>query len=307
MKNTIKSFAAVALSFVLLATLWTTALARISERATAISILTNAGTELINPLLEHNGSGLTQNLFVQIQQSARQQPNQPVQILFVKVPVLGKDIAGKDFTATSRVIYARIAAVYYDNGPNAAFSLPANLQQMVDTYTPFLQLNNLSTLSKNTNQTLPQSPLPQLPSIFTGIFASFGITPLTLTATAHHDAITRSYWLWAISGALALLLILLSTGWNRLRAIAWPLVHGSWHIAAIGIIIAVLVNRNPAQAAPFRGVLDPLTGVFMPVFYIACLIGIAGIAVSMIGNRLSNKLQTNSQFQQPPQMEYRNI
>ncbi len=279
-------FGAIAFAFVLLGALWSTALARISDRATATDLLTRAGTDLINPLLLANGSGLAQSTFQQIEQSAQSHPTQPVQLPFIKVQIPGQQIAGKSFTDASRVIYAHVADAYYTGGPGAAFALPPQLQSLVSTYTPFVTSSS-SAVTGTVKSNLPSLPLPQLPSFATQIYTTVGITPTTLTAAGHQDAVNRSGLLWALSAVLAVILIVLSAGWARLTSVAWPLFHASWHIALIGAIATVLVDHNPVQAAPYLGVLNIIGGTFMTVFYAAALIGMAAIVAGFVGKRLT--------------------
>lgn len=287
-KPTVLRYTAIAFALTLLAALWTTALARISDRTTATNLLTSAGTDLLNPLLLSKGSGLAQSTYQQLEQTAATHPNQPVPIPFLKVQIPGHEITGKSFADGSRVIYAHVADTYYAGGPSATFTLPPELQTLVNTYTPFVASSNPTSTGSSTSSPLPSFPLPQIPSFATQLSNAVGITPTTLTAAGHSEALGRMSWLWGISAALALVLILLNTGWARLWGVAWPVFHSSWHIALIGAIATVLVSRNPTQAAPYRSILDTIGGTFMPVFYIAALLGIAGIVVSLIGQRLTS-------------------
>jgi hypothetical protein len=286
MKTTFERWVAVALALVLLGALWSTALARISERATATNLLTRAGTDLINPVLIANDTGLGTALYQQIEQQAQAQPSQPVTLPFTTVPIPAHAIAGKSFADGSRAIYSAIANVYYTNGPNAAFKLPPQLQEFTGSYTPFVQQSGVNIPG------VPQSPLPQLPSWTNNLVAHAGITPSTLTAAGHAAAVQQSLWLWIIAAALAVLLIVFNTGWNRLWAVAWPVFNSSWHIALIGIIGAVILSQHVAQAEPFRGIYDIVGTTFFPVFYVAALVGVVGVIVSLVGNRLTSGAAT---------------
>lgn len=292
LKPAIERYVAVAFVLMLLGALWTTALARISDRAPATELLTSAGTDLINPLLLAHGSGIAQSTYQQLEQAAAAHPNQPVSIPFLKVQILGKAIAGKSFAAGSQIICAQVADAYYTGGPGAAFTLPPELQTLVGTYTPFVAPSSATGAGSGIPSPLPAFPLPQLPSWLTQPMSVVGFTPLTLTASAHNDAVSHSRWFWGISIALALVLVLLNTGWTRLWSVAWPVFHASWHIALIGAVASFIVSRNPVQAAPYRGVLDSIGGTFLPVFYVAALLGVAGIVVSLIGRRLTNPAAT---------------
>jgi hypothetical protein len=284
LKSSIERYVAIFLALALLGALWSTALARISDRSTATTLLTRAGTDIINPILLAKGSGIGQDLYQQIQQQAKAQPNQPVALGFLKVTIPGREIAGKSFAQGSQIIYAHVADAYYDGGPNAAFALPPQLQQIVGSYTPFVQSDATANVTG-----LPQVPLPQLPSFASALYTHIGITPTSLTAGGHNAAVGQSLWLWIVSIALAAILILINTGWNRLWAVAWPLFHSSWHIALIGIIGTIIVSHNIANAAAYKGVLDIVGGTFFPVFYVAAALGIVAVAVSLIGSHISQQ------------------
>jgi hypothetical protein len=281
LKKTVVRFAGIALALTLLAALWSTALAQLSQRSTAITLLTQAGTDLINPLLTANGSGLGQTLYQQLQAQASAHPHQALQIAFLRISIPGAAIAGKSFADGSRAIYAQVAAAYYDGGPNAVFVLPPQLQALVGSYTPFVPT------AQSIHSPLPSVPIPQLPAFASNLWSAIGFTPTTLTAAGHSAAEDRLPWLWGISAALALLIVLLSTGWDRLWHVAWPLFHSSWHIALLGIIGAILVHRNIANAGTYQPVMDLIGGTFMPIFYVAAATGIAAIAICLVGRRFT--------------------
>lgn len=282
MRNTVQRFAAIFLAFALLGALWSTGLARLSDRPTATALLTRAGTDLINPILIANGSGMAQDFYQQLQAAAVAHPSQPLTIGFLKVPILGREIAGKNFADGTRVIYADVANIYYRQGPSGAFVLPAALQSVVSNYTPFVQPPQAISSS------LPNIPIPQIPAFVSQLTVAAGVTPATLTADGHAGSLTRALWLWIISAVLALVLILLNTGWDRLWSVAWPLFHAAWPITLVGIVATVLVHSKPQQAAPYMGVLGLIGNTFMLVFYAAFGVGVLSIVVSLVGNRLTS-------------------
>lgn len=273
-----RSFAGL-LGLALLAALWTTGLSRVSDKSTAISLLTDAGTQLVNPLLVSNGTGITQSSYLQLEKQATAHPNQPVQILFIKPQILGKDIAGKSYTQGLQVIFGKVAQAYYSGGPGAAFSLPSQLQSALSSYTPFVQ-------SKTPLPGLPQSPLPQLPSFGTQIYTYMGLSPATLTTDGHNGVTTLSLWLWVASGALGIVLAAFGSGWGRLRTVSWSVFHSAWHITLLFIIASFLVSSHSTQAAPYRGVLGLVGGAFFPVYAIATLAGLCGVVVCFVATHL---------------------
>ena len=267
------------LGVVVLSALWATGLARISEKPTAVALLTDAGTQLVNPLLISNGSGITQGTYQQLEREAAAHPSQSVQILFIKPPILGRDIASKSYSQALQVIFGKVAGAYYAGGPGAAFSLPAQLQSVVGSFTPFTQL-------KTPLPGLPQSPLPQLPSFVTPLLTHVGFTPTTLTADGHNSVVTLSLWLWLAGGVLGLIVVIVGAGWARLSTLAWSVFHASWHITLLLMIAAYLVSRNPTQAAPYRNVLGLVGGAFFPLYAAATVAGLCGVAVCFVATRL---------------------
>ena len=272
----IRRVATVLLALTLLGALWSTALSRVSERQTAVSILTNVGVDLINPLLLSNSSGLSQGVYQQLETQAQSHPTQALAISFIKIPINGSEIKGKNFTDGSRVIYSHIANAYYDNGPGAVFHLPPQLQSLIDSYNPLVQ-------GSATSSALPKLPIPQIPSWISPLTSYFGVSPTTLTAAGHSTYTSNMTWYWLASIILAIVVAAMSAGWARLENVAWSLFHASWHIGLIGLIATLLVNFNQAKAAPYQGLLDPVLGMFMPVFYTAAIVGILGVVASRLG------------------------
>lgn len=280
------------LAIALLSALWTTALGRLSDRASAVGLLTDAGVELINPLLLHNGSGFTQAAYAKLESDAKAHPSQPIQLAFVKPIIQGKEIAGKSFDDALRVIYTHIADAYYTGGPSAAFSLPPDLQKAVSSYSPFVQGTGLP-------QGVPQSPLPQLPSFAGPLFTSIGITPATLTADGHQTEVDLSRWFWLASLVLGALLALFSSGWDRLGSLAWAAFHSAWHLTALYALGAVIVHFNAEKAAPFVGVLGRIWDAFFPVYAAATVLGLLGIGVTKLAPMLLKRGEQPAAVRQP--------
>ncbi|HEV2237006.1 MAG TPA: hypothetical protein VGR57_10140 [Ktedonobacterales bacterium] len=278
----IKGYVIGLLAFVLLGALWTTALTHLSERPTATALLTDIGTELLNPLLVANGSGLAEGTYAGLQSAAQANPSQPLSIAFVKPTVLGREIAGKDFAAGSRVIYRHLAEAYYDGGPTNAFSLPSQLQQLVNVYTPFTQVpTNLPGVPNvPTTSPLPNLPIPQLPSFAEPIYAAVGISPTTLTKDGHAFEATWSGRFWLASLVLAALMALFGAGWDRLSNIGWSIFHSAWHITALLLLAAFLASRNPTQAAHYQGILGVVWGAFFPVYAVATATGLVVVGIA---------------------------
>jgi hypothetical protein len=283
--NRIKGLIIGLLAFTLLGALWTTSLTRISERPTATALLTSIGTELLNPLLVANGSGLAEGAYAGLQAAAQANPNQALSIGFVKPTVLGREIIGKDFAAGSRVIYQHLATAYYDGGPSSAFTLPPQLQQLVNVYTPFTQLpTNLPGVTGvpgvPTSSPLPNLPIPQLPSFAEPAYAAVGISPTTLTQTGHAFEVKWSGYFWLASLALGALLALFGAGWGRLSNVGWAVFHSAWHITALLLLAAFIASRNPTQAARYQGILGLVWGSFFPTYAAASVGGLVIVGIA---------------------------
>ena len=284
--TTIRRYVTGFLALALLGALWTTALGRISERSNAVSLLTNIGTEVLNPILVNNGSGLGESAYAAIERNAAANPNKPIQLTFVKPQILGKEIAGKKFTDGSAVIYAHVAQAYYDGGPGAAFSLPDELQNIVGTYSPFIQ--NAQNAASQAGGQLPIPQLPfQLPSFAEPVWAATGISPTTLTAGGHDYEMTWSTRFWLASLVLGAILALFSAGWARLSSLGWAVFHAAWHITSLLLIAAGVIYFNAAKAAPFKTVLGIVGNAFLPVYIGATaggllIVGIATLAPKLI-------------------------
>jgi hypothetical protein len=147
---------------------------------------------------------------------------------------------------------------------------------VIDSYNPFVQ-------GSATSSALPKLPIPQIPSWISPLTSYFGISPTTLTAAGHNTYTSNMTWYWLASVILAIVVAAMSAGWARLENVAWSLFHASWHIGLIGLIATLLVNLNQAKAAPYHGLLDPVLGMFMPVFYIAAIVGLLGVVASRLG------------------------
>ena len=279
--KTIRRYVTGLLALVLLGALWTTALGIISQRDNAVTLLTNAGTEALNPLLVNNGSGLGAGAYAALEASAVAHPNQPLSIGFIKATVYGREIAGKNFADGTAAIYADVAKTYYDGGPGAAFSLPANLQNIVNTYSPFIQ--NAQNAAGQAAGQLPIPQLPfQLPSFAEPLWAATGISPTTLTASGHAFETTWSQRFWLAALVLAALLALFSAGWERLSSLGWALFHSAWHITTILLIATGIIYFNADRAAPFRNLLNIVGGAFLPVYLGATVGGLVIVGVATL-------------------------
>ena len=112
-----------------LTTLWVTSLTILSSRPNATEILTQAGTQILNPfLVGHDTSfGLSQQTYASLETSARSHPSQPLTFQVLKVRVLGREIIGRKYADVVHLVYSRVAEAYYDGGAGAVFNVPEGM------------------------------------------------------------------------------------------------------------------------------------------------------------------------------------
>ncbi len=258
---------------VLLATLWVTSLANLSSRATATSVLTEVGANVLNPYLASNSFGLAEKAYGGLQAAATAHPNDPLPLPFLKVQIKGSEIAGRNFADGTRIIYGKVAEGYYDNGPATVFNLPPKLSQAIDTYGLFLATGS-------TPQNLPQGvTLPHLPSFLQPIFIATGLSPYTLTAQGHARIMSFLLWFWLATLALGALCLLFDT--RSLRRRFSKLFLGAFNgtLPAVLLMAGVwaLATFKPQTAAPYMGMLRLVTSSFLPVY--GGVFAVSGIAL----------------------------
>lgn len=82
------------LHLALIVALWTTALARTSDRPTAIPLLTSIGTHLVNPALVTAGKGVSQARYQQLETQAQASSSAQLSVPGLKTTVRGSEILG---------------------------------------------------------------------------------------------------------------------------------------------------------------------------------------------------------------------
>lgn len=264
-----------------LSTLWVTSLTLLSTRQNATQILTDAGTQILNPFLVGRdvGLGLSQITFAELETSARAHPSQPLTFSVLKVQVLGREIIGHTYTDVVHLVYARVAEVYYDKGGAAVFDIPPQLQQV---------LPNFALFNPNDLPLVPGGPKPgQLPTFLQPFFTFIGLTPETFTAAGHQKIANLLPWFWIALILLGVLAVLLNRTDQKLAGLAQGVVHGSWPVVAVLLILSVLSFIFTARFAPYTGILGLVSGAFLPVYGTAFAIGIAGVAITKILERRS--------------------
>ena len=274
MNATLRRFVLFLLHIALIVAMWTTALARLSERPNAVALLTGIGTQVVNPALSATGTGVDQAAYAQLQQMAQASPSAPLPLPGLKAQVLGSDILGLSFADGTRVIYSKAAAAYYDGGPNAAFDLPALPTGFTNIFSDYGALANF-VKAQNAPVTLPQLPTGVL-----GFVGHLGLSPSTLTAAEHQTLTNIALFAWLAALLLGLLVVLVSRRWGRISSVAWA----AFNTALPGVILlglaALIVSRNPAPLAKVSGLLGTIGDAFIPVYVGAAAAGVAGLVLS---------------------------
>jgi hypothetical protein len=278
----VRGLVTLVLGLALVAGLWETSLLNLSSRTTATAVMTEVGAELINPMLVNNSLGLNNTLYSALQNQARANPAQPLSIPGLKVAVTGRDIVGKSFTDGSRVIYAKVAAGYYDGGWTAVLAAPDSLTHALGTLALLPQAA--------ASQGAKQVGVPQLPNVPLPPLGAVGLSLQTFTAAGHAQVLALDKWLIGIALLCLLLLALGSKRWQRLTAPAWALVSGALP-GAVGIgVIAFFWARNSALFQPFSGLLHALAGAFVPVYGGAMAVGVTALVVAWVGDLFTHAM-----------------
>lgn len=255
------------LHLTLLVALWTTALGHLSERPTAVRLLTGVGTHVLNPVLTAGGNGVGPAAYDALQQRARANPNAPLPLPGIKVPVYGRVIVGQSFDRGTHTIYGIVAAAYYDGGQNAALALPPDLSNVLFDYAALRQFST----AHGTPVTLPQIPAGVLE-----LFSHIGLSASTLTQAGHDGTVRVATLAWIASLLLGLLVFLLSRRWGRLFSLASALTTAALPGLLVLAGLWFLVGRDPTRFPAVSGLATIIFGAFLPVYLGAFLVGLAG-------------------------------
>jgi hypothetical protein len=281
----VRGLATLVLGLTLVGGLWEASLYNLSSRATATSVMTEVGVELINPVLVNNSLGLSNTLYTALQAQAKANPAQALSIPGLKVQVTGRDIAGKSFADGSRVIYQKVADGYYDGGWTAVLAVPDSLTRAFGALAVLPQAA--------ASQGAKQVGAPQLPSVPLPPLGAVGLSLQTFTAEGHAQVLALLRWFLGIAAAAAALLALASTGWRRLQAPAWALISGAIP-GAFGIgVIAFFWARNSTTFAPYSGLLHLIGGAFMPIYFGAIAIGVLALVAAWVGDIITHTVGVN--------------
>src|SRR5262245_61857560 len=278
------------LHLALVIALWTTGIARVSERSTAVPLLPGIGTHLINPVLADNSFGVAQAAYTQLAQQAKKAPGAPLDIRGLNVPILGRDLLDSknqplSYDAGTRAIYDKVANAYYDGGVDAAFdlpSLPANLRPTLTDY---------GTLAQFAQSHGVNIPFPQVPFALLDIFGRIGLSPATLTAKGHAAYASTETLAWGVAAVLGLLLILLSRRWGRISSVSWAVFNTALPGVIIVSVAWFLVTRTATASQLANSLSGVVGGAFIPVYGGAAAAGLGGVlfakAIGLIERRLN--------------------
>jgi hypothetical protein len=259
-----------------LTTLWVTSLTILSSRPNATEILTQAGTQILNPfLVGHDTSfGLSQQTYTSLESSARSHPSAPLTFQVLKVRVLGREIIGKKYADVVHLVYSRVAEGYYDGGAGAVFNVPAQLQQV---------LPNFGLFNPNNLPILPGGPTPrQLPPFLQPFFTFVGLTPDTFTSTGHQNILSLLPWFWIGLLVVGVLAIVLNPSEKKLAGLAQGVVHGAWPVVSVLVFLWILSFIFAARFAPYVGILGLVSGAFLSIYGAAFVLGLIGIVITRI-------------------------
>ncbi len=275
------------LGLALLGAIWLSFLTLLSDRAHAVPILTDAGTEIVNPLLLSNSSGIGEAAYDKLQAQAKAQPDQPLTIPFLKPQILGREIVGKSASEGTSIIYAHVANAYYDGGADAAFGLGPvnpNLQRAVSGF---------GLVTKQASSALPvdTSKLPQLPPYVQTIVSSIGLSASTFTAQGHDNITTSARYFYLAAALLAGLLALLGRGWGRISTVAWALFHAAWVGVVVLGVVWLLIRLNPSAFTSYSGLIGHVGAAAWPVYGGAALLGLAGVFAARLAG-MAGRMRT---------------
>ena len=262
-------------SLTLLGALWITALAGLSSPETATNGLTELGANVLNPYLVNYSLGLSPQGYTALQQAAVAHPDQALALPGLKARVLGSEIIHHDYAAGVRVVYRHVAETYYAGGPSAVFEIPPQLKQIIATYAVFTAPQQQQ---QQIQQQLgvPQLPhLPQLPTFLQPFFTYIGLSPDTLTAQGHSRYVSLEVYWWGATLVLGALVVLLGARGRRLTTVSQAVMSGSLPMVALfGVVWVLALVVFTQQFQPYRGALNFLSGVFLPVYGTALVVGI---------------------------------
>ncbi len=262
------------LGVLVLSTLWVTSLTLLSAQPNATELLTDAGSQVLNPFLANHGYGLTQQTY----DSRKAHLTQPLTITPLNVHVTGSAIDKPTYDEAVQAVYKPLADAYYISGKVDAVvdlsSVPPDLKQFL----PFLSDFGVFGSAGSSSSTPGAFGLPDFLQPF---FTVIGLTPATFTAPGHQNLLNLLPWFWLAVVVLGVIAVVLNRGGNKLSGLAQTVVHSAWPIVLllIGLTVAARVS---ATVAPYAGALGVVDRAFLPVYGGALLLGGAALIISKL-------------------------
>ncbi len=259
------------LHLALIAALWITALARMSDRPAAIPLLTSVGTQIVNPAISAAGKGVDKARYQQLEAQAKASPTAELSVPGLKTTVRGSEILGLPYDSGTKVIYGKVADAYYTGGVSAAFDVPALPSGFGSVFTDYGALADYAK-AHGISVSLPGWPVALL-----NVAGHIGLSPNTLTA-AEHQTIAGYAWIaWIVALLLALLVVLVSKRWGRISSVSWALFDAALPgIVLIGLA-AFAVSRSLGPVQSLADIPGIIGGAFIPVYVGAALAGLLGV------------------------------
>lgn len=265
----------------LLSTLWVSSLTALSAPASATALLTDAGTQVLNPFLVERGLGFSPAVYAIFEGGARVAPDQPLNLGLLKVRVVGRDILGQSYTDTVRLVYARVAAGYYAGGADAVFALPPQLEQEVPNFALF---------NPDTVPIIQGGPTAaQLPAFVQPLFVFTGLTPATFTAAGHQHLVALLPAFWGLALVLGLVAVALNFSERKFSGLAHTVIHSTWPVVALLLGATLAIHLDARQLAAFDGLLTLLRGAFLPVYGTALALALVSLALLTLVPRLRHQ------------------
>lgn len=265
----------------LLSTLWVTSLTVLSAPTSATALLTDAGTQVLNPFLVDHGLGFSPAVYAAFEAGAHSAPNQPVNLGVLKVRVLGREILGQSYTNSAHLVYARVASGYYAGGAEAVFAIPPQLRQ---------ELPNFALFNPDNIPLIQGGPTPaQLPTFVQPLFVFTGLTPATFTAAGHQHLASLLLSFWGLTLVLGLIAVALNLSERKLTGLAHSVIHSTWPVVVLLLGATLAVHLDARQFAAFDGLLAIVRGAFLPVYGAALVIGLGSLAFLTLLPRLRRR------------------
>ena len=274
----LRSLAHTIFGFLLLTTLWVTALSFLSMQGPSTAVITDLGVDALNPWLVTKHIGLDTAAYKKLQQFASANPGKPLPLTFIKPQITSSEIKGLPYAQGVRLIYGRVADAYYTGGPAATFSLPAPVAGAVQTFALFPQQYDTA---------VKAAPLPTWLQPF---LLYTGLAPDTLTASGHARIadILPKFWMAALLFAGMIFLLNLLGRRNPVSSLSLAAWHGAWPTLVVFGILWLVGTLYPTRVQSVAAAFGVVAGAFLPVYGVAAAAGLGVYVVSRFAGTLAH-------------------